>query len=153
MTIRRVVVAIPARDEEESIGECLRSVLRAARRLRLHDRGVQVDIIAALDRCLDGTVGVVAQYADAGVRTVVPARPGVGEARDAAVRAGLAQLPGVDPAQAWIACTDADSTVPATWLIVQVALANRAWTSCWGRWRPAVGSPRRSWPAGTRSTT
>jgi len=116
--VAHVAVVIPAHDEEELVGRCLTSVLDAASRLPAH---VTVDVVVVLDGCRDATATVVARFP--GVRTVETRGGNVGRARAAGVRAALAatRLPAD---RAWLACTDADSQVPACWLTEQVRLAD-----------------------------
>lgn len=117
-----VVVAVPARDEEEVLADCLASVARANRHLRRVETGVQVHVVVALDRCTDGSAGIAAA---AGAALVHLAEGRVGVSRAAAVRRGLdlAGRAGHLPERVWVACTDADTVVPATWLSRQVAFA------------------------------
>lgn len=121
--VEHAVVAIPARDEEASVGSCLASVLDATERLRTRRPGVRVTVVVALDRCTDRTAPRVAAFP---VTAVVVDAGSVGVARAAAVEAGLALGSGAgpnDPAT-WIACTDADGVVPSSWLTTQVDLAD-----------------------------
>lgn len=106
----RVLVVVPARDEEALVGRCVGALRRAARRV-----AVPVEVVVVADHCHDGTAEVARA---AGAHVVVlgpqpPAAGGVGAARAAGVAAGLARL-GV--AGTWIASTDADSLVPHCWL-------------------------------------
>jgi glycosyltransferase involved in cell wall biosynthesis len=96
----RVGVVVPARDEEDRIEACLRSV-RAA----LDRAGVPGRICVVADRCTDGTAVLAARHA-----RVVPSEGPrtVGELRDLGLRA----LPTAD----WLLSTDADSVVPPTWV-------------------------------------
>jgi glycosyltransferase involved in cell wall biosynthesis len=55
-----IAVLIPAHNEEQLIGACLRSVALAARCAGL--RGEAVQVFVALDRCSDGTAGIVAAH-------------------------------------------------------------------------------------------
>jgi glycosyltransferase involved in cell wall biosynthesis len=100
-----VTVVIPARDEEELIGRCLASVTRAA--LPCNAR-----IILVADRCTDDTVAIARTFAGVEVVEI-----------DAAV-VGIARATGFALATSdWIATTDADTIVPAHWLIEQLELA------------------------------
>ncbi len=115
-------VVVPARDEEELLPACLHALAVAARAPEL--AGVAVHVVVVADGCRDDTVGVARR---AGV-TVLDAGPGgagqagnVGEARHrGALRvladAGRAWVPAE---RVWLASTDADSRVPADWLVVQ----------------------------------
>lgn len=112
--IDKVVVVIPARNEEALLPGCLEALSVAAR-----GSPVPVQTIVVLDSCSDGTAAICAH---APVATVEGAYGNVGLARHAgivtAVRSRhLAQ-------SVWIANTDADSRVAPDWLHEQVRLAN-----------------------------
>lgn len=113
-----MVVAIPARNEAGLLGSCLEGVARARARLQAA-RPVPVDVVVALDGCTDASAAIARSAGAACVE--LPSR-GVGAARDAAVRAGLART-AADPARVWIANTDADTRVPPNWLTGNLALA------------------------------
>ncbi|WP_432544196.1 glycosyltransferase family 2 protein [Kineococcus sp. SYSU DK002] len=108
----RISVVVPARDEEETIGDCLSALARAAARCP-----VPVEVVVVADRCVDGTADVARA---AGVRVVRTRAGSVGAARRAGVTAALIGLP---LSQQWIASTDADSRVPAQWLRHHAAVA------------------------------
>ncbi|WP_432511439.1 glycosyltransferase family 2 protein [Kineococcus sp. SYSU DK001] len=109
----RICVVVPARDEEETIGDCLTSLDRAARQCP-----VPVEVVVVADRCVDGTADLARA---AGVRVVTTRAGCVGSARRAGVTAALA---GVPLSQQWIASTDADSRVPPQWLHHHAAAAD-----------------------------
>jgi glycosyltransferase involved in cell wall biosynthesis len=115
VAVDAVGVVIPARNEQELLPDCLRSVTEAAGRIEIPTR-----IVVALDRCTDRSAAIVAEFRAAGfpVRPVVVPRPGVGAARATGVRALLAEL-GTEGV--WLASTDADSVVPTDWLARQLA--------------------------------
>ena len=98
-----VAVVIPARDEADLIERCLRSI------------GDERVIVVA-DGCRDDTAAIArrlgAEVIEIDVATVGTAR---------AIGCDNALL---DPDVDWIACTDADSVVPANWLQVQRRLAD-----------------------------
>jgi len=114
----RVVVVVPARDEEVTIGGTLRSVcasLDEARRLGLVD-GCAIEVVA--HRCVDHT--------ESRARVALRGRPGgrvtrdeesstVGQVRDRAARRGL-DLLACDRSGTWILSTDADSQVSTGWV-------------------------------------
>ncbi|MCC8620246.1 glycosyltransferase [Xanthomonas vesicatoria] len=103
-----IAVIIPAHNEAECIAACLRSVFRAASHPELHEA---VEVIVAADRCTDATAELALAL---GARVVeVPIPGGVGTARAAAAAHAIAM--GAD----WLAVTDADSRVPADWLLEQ----------------------------------
>jgi glycosyltransferase involved in cell wall biosynthesis len=115
----RVGVVVPARDEQELLPACLASLAVAAGRLSIPTR-----IVVALDRCSDRSAEVVAGCRADGlaVRSVPVTRPGVGAARAAGMRALLAEC---RSDRLWLATTDADSRVPADWLVRQLAHVRR----------------------------
>jgi len=104
-------VVIPAHDEQDHIGFCLQSLLRAARCPALG--GEQVVLIVALDECHDATADIARQM---GALCVEVEGRNVGAAR--AAGAQLALELGVR----WLAFTDADSVVAPDWLSAQLAL-------------------------------
>jgi glycosyltransferase involved in cell wall biosynthesis len=110
-----VVVVVPVHDEELLLPECL-----AALQVAAADAGLPVDVVVVLDACKDRSAEV-ARSTD--VQVVEVAAGSVGVARAAGVRAGLARGD-EDAATVWIACTDADTVVPAHWLRTQRALAD-----------------------------
>lgn len=113
--VERLLVVVPARDEEELLGACLASVVVAA-----DAAGAPVDVVVVLDDCRDGSAAVARA---AGVRTLEVRAGAVGAARAAGVEAGLA-LHADDPRAVWIACTDADTVVPPHWLRAHRSLAD-----------------------------
>lgn len=120
--VERVVVAIPARDEEVLLPGCLRSVMAAVAVLEEARPGIRVSVVVALDGCTDGSARVVRAW---GVDVVSLPGVGVGAARDAAVDRGLAAPGTAAEARTWVACTDADTVVPTVWLLRQVRWAER----------------------------
>jgi glycosyltransferase involved in cell wall biosynthesis len=98
-----VAVVVPARDEAALIGRCLQSI------------GNQRVIVVA-DRCHDDTAAI-ARALGAEVIEIDEANVGLARAIgcDAALR---------DPDVDWLACTDADSVVPANWIEQQLELAS-----------------------------
>ncbi|MBB2900523.1 glycosyltransferase involved in cell wall biosynthesis [Kineococcus radiotolerans] len=108
MTLRRVVVVVPARDEAATIGRCVASVLAAAA-----ECPVPVDLVVVADACRDDTAALAAA---AGARVVTSRAGSAGAARARGVEAALAAVPAGEAATTWIACTDGDSTVAPGWL-------------------------------------
>lgn len=116
MVVRFLGVVVPARDEEDAIGPCLRSIEAAAAHPLM--AGVEVRAITVLDRCGD-------RAAAAGASRLLEVRHGnVGAARAEGFEALLAEADGLDPAEVWLATTDADSLVPRHWLACQLAYAD-----------------------------
>lgn len=117
MSAPRLVIAVPARDEAERIPRALRAIAAARDHLVAVEPAARVTLVVAADGCTDTTSSLARL---AGV-AVVETSDGVGAARGAAIRVGLA----LDPQACWIVNTDADSVVPPHWLIAHVA-AERA---------------------------
>jgi len=115
--IEHLAVVIPARNEGERLGACLRSVREAVARLREEGHRLHVRIVVVLDSCTDDSRDIAASFA--GVTLVHTGYSNVGAARATGVRWALQALRGT-PEHTWIANTDADSTVPTAWLVDQL---------------------------------
>ena len=108
-----MAVLIPARNEEELLPGCLASVARAC---RLLPAGVSTDVVVVSDGSTDRTMERAAAVLE-GQGTVLGTEAGsVGAARALAARAALERYPG-QVSRCWLANTDADCEVPATWLL------------------------------------
>jgi glycosyltransferase involved in cell wall biosynthesis len=108
-------IVIPAHNEDELLGACLRAALDAARHPRL--RGEAVQIVAVLDSCDDDSAAVAREL---GVETIEIEARNVGIARAAGADRLLAR------GARWLAFTDADSRVAPDWLAAQLALRAQA---------------------------
>lgn len=104
-----ISVIIPAHNEADVIGACVRSVRAASAHPQL--KGEKVLVIVVADACMDYTEAF-ASAAGAFVMSVF--RRNVGSAR--ALGAELAIAHGAR----WLAFTDADTTVPPNWLNAQL---------------------------------
>lgn len=118
MRFRQILVAVPARNEAETIGACIESIDAASRWV-----DVPVTVVVAADSCSDATAAtaraVEVTWCDL---AVIEGRWGrAGATRAAAVDQGSA-LRG-SGSGSWIANTDADCVVPTSWLVTQVDLA------------------------------
>ena len=112
--IARVVVVVPAHNEERLLPSCLAAIDRAA--AEIPDIEVAVEVV--LDACTDATSRVIPPH----VGTVIRSTKSVGAAR----RAGFARHLQADvDGRTWFATTDADSEVPADWLVSHLASADR----------------------------
>ena len=109
--IRRMEVVVPARNEERRLTRCLRAL--DVSRQHLHADCCDVRVALVLDRCTDRTAALAADWP--GVDVVTSDHGRVGAARAVGVAHAL-HTAGGEPSQTWIACTDADSTVPEDWL-------------------------------------
>jgi hypothetical protein len=132
--VTAVGVVVPARDEQERIGRCLRSLRRALAHV---PDGVDTAVAVVLDRCTDATpqrvAAALSEWPEATMLTVQddesgpcptigragsvgrPRGGGVGALRDLGLRALLDRLSGHPAAGTWLLSTDADTTVPADW--------------------------------------
>ena len=139
--IRSVGVIVPAHDEQDLLPSCLAAVRRAAQALR----GVPVHLVVVADACRDRTAHVARR---GGAAVVTIGARSVGAARAAGVRAVLRRTGHLDPADVWLATTDADTLVPACWLRQQADHAEQGWDAVagtvrvadWSGYRPAVRS-------------
>lgn len=131
--IAAIVVAVPARDEQDRIARCVLSLLTAIDTLsaeRGSRRECHIDVIVAVasDGSTDDTDAILDAIGRLEVSvSVVSGRWGsAGGARRAAVEHGLATITrrSVPSNSIWIATTDADSAVPADWLVRHVDLAH-----------------------------
>jgi hypothetical protein len=140
--IDAVAAIVPAHDEQDHSGPCLRSIREALDRLPAR---VATTVTIVLDRCGDRTLDRVGALLEgwpqasalrvaavggrrAGVATGpepahIVAGSGVGALRDLAVRDALARL-GSPPAATWVLSTDADTTVPPDWALAHLRLAD-----------------------------
>jgi glycosyltransferase involved in cell wall biosynthesis len=139
--IRSVGVIVPAHDEQDLLPACLASVRRAAQALR----GMPVHLVVVADACRDRTVRVARR---GGASVVSIDARSAGAARAAGVREVLRRTGQLDPANVWLATTDADTLVPATWLRQQVRHAGQGWDAIVGTIQVADWS---GYPPGTRS--
>lgn len=136
-----MLVVVPARDEAGSIGACLASIRAASAALRAARPEIALRVVAVADACTDATASIARA---AGAEVVEIDAAAVGAARQAGVDHGAGERGagqhGVDGQGAvghgsgsgaarcdveatWIATTDADSTVPASWLLDHLAAA------------------------------
>ena len=118
--ISRVGIVLPVHNEEDLLAVCLQRLHIAIERTCI-DADLSVELVIVLDQCTDRSAEIVAEYAaDAchSVRIVESTARSVGAARAAGMAALLEQF---GPDGLWLATTDADSTVPADWVLRQLA--------------------------------
>ncbi|HEY3726972.1 MAG TPA: glucosyl-3-phosphoglycerate synthase [Solirubrobacteraceae bacterium] len=118
----KAIVVVPARDEQDTIGGCLRAL--AEQTLPRED----FEILVVLDDCTDGTAEVVAEQATSAslrLRTIPGPGRGAGAARRAGMEAAAAQLLSSGRPEGLIASTDADSRPAPDWLERQLAHTER----------------------------
>jgi glycosyltransferase involved in cell wall biosynthesis len=123
-----VAIVIPARDEEELLPRCLRSVQEARLLLPSH---ITSDLIVVADQSTDSTFSIAQAFVhDMG--TVVETDEGcVGSARALGVQRALERYTG-SRNRCWLANTDADCEVPTTWLQDQLAFADAGFAAVAG---------------------
>lgn len=103
-------VVIPAHNEELWLEACLSSVLAAAAHPSLQAEPVKVVVV--LDSCSDASRAIAESFA---VTVLEVQARSVGVARAAGAQALI------EAGARWLACTDADTTVPDDWLAAQLA--------------------------------
>jgi hypothetical protein len=118
--IDQVLVVVPAHDEAELLGRQLAAIETAIRYAAWSRPRTSFSTTVVLDSCTDGSAAVTAGFRD--VHAVEAELGRVGLAR----RLGVAEARrryDARPERTWVACTDADSVVPRTWLTGQLDLA------------------------------
>jgi glycosyltransferase involved in cell wall biosynthesis len=116
-----VSVLIPACNEETLLPRCLRSVLTATENL---PSTIATDIVVAVDRSTDHTREIAERLLRGRGQVVRCDAGAVGKARALAANAALRRYRG-PKRRCWLANTDADCQVPATWLTTQLHLAQQ----------------------------
>jgi glycosyltransferase involved in cell wall biosynthesis len=139
--IRSLGVVVPAHNEQDLLPSCLASLRRAARAAR----GTPVNLVVVADASRDRTDRVARR---GGATVITTDARSVGAARAAGVREVLRRTAHLDPADVWLATTDADTLVPPCWLREQARYANRGWDAVAGTIRIADWSGHQP---GTRS--
>lgn len=121
----RFAVGVPARDEEQLVGESIESLLAAADEL---DDPESAHIVIACDSCTDATPRIANAFArrDARITVVQGTWRSAGACRAAAIDRALTRAR-VDGAldDVWVATTDADTVVPGDWLTSQALFWSR----------------------------
>lgn len=122
-TVDTVIVAVPARNEEDTIRACLASIDVAASRVR-ELWSVDVRLVVAADACSDRTVPSVQDFEPSAMHVdVISGSWGsAGGARCAAAAWALADC-SAPLDRVWLANTDADCAVPPDWLSSQLVLS------------------------------
>ncbi|TLP64889.1 MULTISPECIES: glycosyltransferase [Pseudomonas] len=127
-----IAVIIPAHNEARRLGRCLTAVRVAA--ARAEAAGLVVEVLVVLDRCSDASARIAHRH---GVQTLALEAGNVGIAR----RAGAAWM--IERGAHWLAFTDADSRVPAHWLVSQLqwhadAVCGTVHIDRWQPWQNAA---------------
>jgi glucosyl-3-phosphoglycerate synthase len=120
----RVCVVVPARNEEELIGSCLRSLAEQV--------GVsyeEYEVLLVLDDCTDSTEmrarDVAASYPALRLHFLNGPGEGSGHARRMGMDVACDRLHAVGRPHALIVSTDADTMVASDWISAQLAAAER----------------------------
>jgi glycosyltransferase involved in cell wall biosynthesis len=111
MELAKAVVVVPAHNEVAHLPRCLSALATATVCLP-----VPTLVVVVLDATNDGSERLVGQFGP-DVHFVTVEAGNVGAARAAGFQYGGQMCEGVDPARTWYATTDADSVVPADWLL------------------------------------
>ena len=111
MELDKAVVVVPAHNERAHLPRCLRALATADVCLP-----IPVLTVVVLDATDDGSERLVGEYGP-DVHFVTVDAGNVGAARAAGFEYGRTVCGDVDPARTWYATTDADSVVPADWLL------------------------------------
>lgn len=119
MNLSDIRVVVPCRNEELRLASCLQAIDTARSVLRSVQPDVTIEVVVVLDRCTDRSAEIARRWPRV---IAVPSDHGqVGAARATGVSQAWTRT--TRPDRSWIACTDADSLVPADWLRTQWALA------------------------------
>jgi glycosyltransferase involved in cell wall biosynthesis len=132
--IAAVGVVVPARNEQDRIVGCLRSLRRALARLPTETAAA---VTVVLDRCTDRTsdrvATMIADWPQAEAVLAPNTLPragraavgsGVGALRALGLRRALARLGAHPTDRTWLLSTDADTTVPPDWACAHLRLAS-----------------------------
>lgn len=111
MRLEQAVVVVPAHNELAHLPRCLRALATAAVCLP-----VPVLTVVVLDATDDGSERLVGQFGP-DVHFVTVDAGNVGGARAAGFEYARTECADVEAARTWYATTDADSVVPADWLL------------------------------------
>jgi hypothetical protein len=125
-----VLVAVPARDEEDAVELCLASVVAALEAARGAGVVARARVAVAAHRCRDATAGRArAVLRTSGLEHVVLAderSTTVGEVRTGLVTAALRATPPLEVDRTWLLSTDADTVVGTDWVTGLLDVAARS---------------------------
>jgi len=128
----RVCVVVPARNEEEFVGSCLRALAE--------QEGVsceEYEVLLVLDGCTDCTEArakeVAASYPSLRLHLLDGPEKGSGHARSVGMEVACDRLHAVGQPHGLISSTDADTVVAPDWASAQLAAAERGARAVGGR--------------------
>jgi glycosyltransferase involved in cell wall biosynthesis len=116
-----MVIVVPVRNEAELLEGCLAAVAAAVR--AAEGEGLRCETRVVLDACTDGSRDIALA---SGFPIVECDAARVGIARALGAAAGMQAVDDVATERVWLANTDADSRVPAHWLLHQLQVARSA---------------------------
>ena len=124
------IVVVPAHDESDRVEACVRSVLRSIDAAR--DRLLQSCVVVVADKCQDATAAVARRtislealpMAFMQAHVIEIENGNVGTARAIGVAFAQQAIGTVDRSRTWVANTDADTCVPANWMVEQLRWAD-----------------------------
>ena len=123
---------VPARDEQERIGDCLRALAE--------QRGIEpgaFEVVLVLDHCTDATgpraLSAASEHSSMPLIVLECELTGAGHARRAGMDFACDRLLAAGRPDGLIASTDADSRVHEDWLATQLALAGEGVRAIGGR--------------------
>ena len=137
--LEQISVVLPIRNEEKRLGTAIAHVLAAMNRWESVESG-RARLVLVLDSCTDNSSEIAARVstADPRISVVTAAVRCVGAARALGVCTALAGIPSSSFHRHWIASTDADTRVPATWLEVFAEAAKAGADALLGTAEPDV---------------
>lgn len=127
----RLLVVVPAHDEEQRLGTCLRRLGTAIDQVASR---ATVRTVVVLDACRDGSRRVAAAH---DVEVAECDARNVGRARGLGVDVAARDV--VDDTSTWVLTTDADSEVGPSWLLDHLDAADRGLDALLGRVHPDPG--------------
>lgn len=128
----RAIVVVPARDEQERIGDCLRALAEQAGLA-----AAAFEVVLVLDHCRDATrlqaLAAAASLPQLPLILLESDLSGAGHARRLGMDFACERLLAAGRTDGLIATTDADSRVAPDWLAIQLALAGEGARAIGGR--------------------
>jgi cellulose synthase/poly-beta-1,6-N-acetylglucosamine synthase-like glycosyltransferase len=124
-----VGVVIPARNEEETIEQCIASILVAG---DYHRRRGALWIVVVADACSDRTASRARAAIGANGQVIETHVRSAGAARRLGAEAAIERFRHIDPRFIWLANTDADTCVCRDWIDVHLQLADQGVTGVAG---------------------